>query len=214
MDDAKVNMYFAVHGEQKITLHGPIPTSGTFYSTAVLKSVYDKGDNGAVLNFEVSGTDEKGRPLFDNKFVCVDRSAGNFGGDRGPKFERLDPPEGREPDFKVAYATAPDQGALYRLSGDFNPLHIEPEFAAKGGFDRPILHGLCTYGFTGRAILHTVCGSDPCRLKSFSARFMGVVFPGDTLTIQGWKVDDGRYIVQTTTQDGRVVLGSSLAEIA
>ena len=114
----------------------------------------------------------------------------------------------------MEYAVPLDQAALYRLSGDFNPLHVEPEFAKMGGFDRPILHGLCTFGYTGRAILHSVCESDPARFNSLSCRFTGVVFPGDTLTIEGWKVDQGRYIIQTMTQDGRVVLGNAVAEVA
>ena len=135
--------------------------------------------------------DENGDLLFENKAVVVDRSAGNFGGDRGPKSEIVVPPERREPDFQVEYTTTKDQCALYRLSGDKNPLHIDPEFAGKGGFDRPILQGLCSFGFSGRAILHSVCGSDPARFKSFSVRFMNVVYPGDTLITEGWKTDTG-----------------------
>jgi len=214
MMDSKLNLFALLHGEQKIVLHNPIPASGTIHSTGVWSSVYDKGDKGAVMNLDFETRDDKGALLFENRTVLVDRSAGNFGGDRGPKAEVLAPPEGKAPDFRVEEVTSRDQAALYRLSGDKNPLHIEPEFAKLGGFDRPILHGLCTYGFTGRAILHSVCGSDPARFKSFSARFMGVVFPGDTLTIEGWQAEKGKYLVQTKTQDGRVVLGSALAEVA
>ena len=124
------------------------------------------------------------------------------------------PPEGQEPDFLVEHTIPPNQAALYRLSGDKNPLHIDPGFARKAGFDRPILHGLCAYGYAGRAILHNACGSNPARLRSFSVRFTNVVYPGDTLTTRGWKVDGGEsLIVQTTNQDGKVVLGNALAEI-
>src|SRR5258708_32216903 len=109
------------------------------------------------------------------------RGEGGFGGDRGPAsaWER---PE-REPDDRVEYATRPEQALLYRLSGDRNPLHSDPKFAAGGGFDRPILHGLCTYGFTGRALLHALCGSDPARFGTMQARCSRPVVPGDTLVV-------------------------------
>jgi len=211
---ANLNLFTVLHGEQKIILHKPIPPKGTLISTAVCTSMYDKGDKGAVLNLDIESRDADGNLLFENKSVIFDRSGGNFGGDRGPKTEKISPPEGKSPDFSVAYETSPNQALLYRLSGDKNPLHIDPEFAKMGGFDTPILHGLCTYGFAGRAILHSVCGSDPKKLKSFAVRFMGVVFPGETLITEGWKVENGKYIVQTRTQDGRVVLGNGVAEVA
>jgi acyl dehydratase len=209
-----INLVTLLHGAQKIILHGPIPTSGTVRTTMCVDSIYDKGDKGAIINLTMETTDEAGAPLFDNKVVLVDRSGGNFGGDRGPKTAPIIPPEGQDPEFSVAYTVPPDQAALYRLSGDKNPLHIDPAFAQKAKFDRPILHGLCSFGYAGRAVLHSVCGSDPARLKSFSMRFMSVVFPGDTLTTQGWKTDeDGTYVIQTTNQDGRVVLGNATAEV-
>lgn len=208
------NMPSVLHGEQKIELHNPIPTSGTLVTSAVLTSVYDKGDNGALTNWEFESRDEDGQLIFVNKASIMDRSAGNFGGDRGPKAERFDPPEGKDPDFRVEYVTSLDQAALYRLSGDKNPLHIEPEFAKLGGLPRPILHGLCTYGFAGRAVLHSVCGSDPARLKSLAVRFLGPVFPGDTLITEGWKIDQGKYVIRTTAQDGRAILGNAVAEVA
>lgn len=214
MINAKLNLPTVLHGEQKIVLHNQIPTSGTISTSGVCQSIYDKGDKGATLNVETESKDEKGRLLFENHMVIIDRSAGNFGGERGPKTEKIDPPEGKAPDFHVEYSTSPDQAALYRLSGDKNPLHIDPEFAKLGRLDRPILHGLCTFGFAGRAILHSVCGGDPARLKSFAARFTGVVFPGDILITEGWKVDGGAYIIQTRTQEGRVVLGNAKAEVA
>ncbi len=212
--EANLNLFTVLHGEQKIILHKPIPVKGKLLSTAICTSMYDKGDKGAVLNMEIQTRDDAGELIFENKSVIFDRSGGNFGGERGPKGEKILPPEGQDPDFSVSYDTSPDQAALYRLSGDKNPLHIDPEFAKMGGFDTPILHGLCTYGLAGRAILASVCDNDPARMKSFAVRFTGVVFPGETLITEGWKAEEGKYIIQTKTQDGRIVLSNGLAEVA
>ncbi|OGR25647.1 MAG: hypothetical protein A2277_12105 [Desulfobacterales bacterium RIFOXYA12_FULL_46_15] len=208
------NLFTMLHGEHKILVHKPIPVSGTLNTQAFYDSAYDKGDKGAVVNITFETRDEQGELLFENKAVLVDRSAGNFGWDRGPKSLPVVPPEGKEPDFSVEYAIPINQAALYRLSGDKNPLHIDPGFAKKGGFDRPILQGLCSFGYAGRAILHSICGSDPSRLKSFSARFMNVVFAGDTLITEGWKAAGDSYIVRTINQHGRIILGSAIAELA
>ena len=209
----KLNLLAVLHGEHTIMLHRPIPTSGTIHTTTKWDSVYDKGDKGAILNISFETRDVNGALLFENKAVIVDRSAGNFGGDRGPKSEIITPPEGKTPDFRFEYATTTEQAALYRLSGDRNPIHIDPGFAKKGGFHGPILHGLCTFGFAGRAILYGACDGDTSRFKSFSARFLNVVFPGDTLITEGWNVDRGRYIIQTSTPDGSIVLGNAAAEV-
>ena len=130
---------------------------------------------------------------------------GGWGGDRGPAATGGEPPD-REPDHRVSYRTRPDQALLYRLNGDRNPLHSDPSFAAMAGFDRPILHGLCTYGFSGRALLHTLCGSDPARFKSMDGRFASPVFPGEELTIEMWVVGEGQCTFRTLGEDGRVVL--------
>jgi acyl dehydratase len=114
-------------------------------------------------------------------------------------------PPAREADHQVTYKTLPEQALLYRLSGDRNPLHSDPEFARAAGFPRPILHGLCTYGFTGRALLHTLCGSDPARFKSMEGRFSKPVFPGEALTIAMW-IDGGVCLFQTKNERGEVML--------
>lgn len=108
----------------------------------------------------------------------------------------------------VSYATRPDQALIYRLSGDRNPLHSDPKFAALGGFDRPILHGLCTYGFTGRALLHARCESDPSRFGSMEGRFSSPVMPGETLTVEMWDEGDGTTLFRTKGDDARIVLGA------
>ena len=117
----------------------------------------------------------------------------------------------------VSYATRTDQALLYRLSGDRNPLHSDPTFAKRAGFDRPILHGLCTYGFTGRALLHAVCGSDPARFGAMRARFSKPTMPGDTLTVSVWDVGDrvpGAYRFRTETQRGETVIDAGLFSTA
>jgi len=208
-----MNMFHVLHGEQKVEHHAPIPTKGTLYLSSGLDAIYDKGDAGAVAYSSMEVRDESGTLLYISRAVIFDRSAGNFGGDRGSRPEKVAPPEGKAPDFRVEYATSPDQAALYRLSGDKNPLHIEPEYARMGGLDRPILHGLCTFGFAGRAVLHSLCGGDPAKFNSFSVRFTGVVFPGETLITEGWETGPGTYAVQTRAGDGRVVLGNAKAEV-
>jgi acyl dehydratase len=114
----------------------------------------------------------------------------------------------------VTYQTSPDQAFVYRLSGDRNPLHVDPKFAAIGGFDRPILHGLCTYGFTGRALLHTLAGSDPARFQHIEGRFSSPVLPGDALTISMWRTGDGEAVFQTAQQDGTVVIDQGLVRFS
>ena len=121
------------------------------------------------------------------------------------------PPE-RPPDHEVTYQTSPDQAFVYRLNGDRNPLHTDPSFAAAGGFDRPILHGLCSYGFTGRALLHALCGSDPARFHHIEARFASPVMPGEALTVRAWETGDGEAVFTTSVGD-RVVIDQGLAPL-
>ena len=206
------NMAMVVHGEQTIRLHRAIPASGTFTTVAEVKGIYDKG-KGALAVVEAKTTDDKGAPVFDNVFSIFVRGAGGFGGDRGPETIAIDPPADRAPAFTITERTSPEQAAIYRLSGDLNPLHIAPSFAAAVGFPKPILHGLCTYGFAGRAVVQGACGGDPARLRSFAARFSAPVFPGDELTTSGWDAGGGRWIVRTANQDGKVVLSNAVADV-
>ena len=206
------NMAMVVHGEQTIRLHRPIAPSGTLSTVAVVTGIYDKG-KGAVAVVEAKTVDEKQQPVFDNVFSIFVRGAGGFGGERGPETVVIEPPD-RTPDFTITERTSPEQAALYRLSGDLNPLHISPQMAKAVGFDRPILHGLCTYGFAGRAVVHAVCGGDTSKLRSFSARFSAPVMPGDELTTSGWLHTDGSYLIRVTTGDGKTVLSNARAELA
>ena len=194
-----------VHGEEAITLHGPIPVAGEVETVGEITGIYDKGKGAVVEVTSVSTDTATGLPLFTVVMSAFIRGEGGWGGDRGPSGPRNVAPE-RAPDHEVTYATRPDQALLYRLSGDRNPLHSDPAFAAFGGFDRPILHGLCTYGFTGRALLHTLCGSDPARFTSMEGRFSSPVFPGEALTVKMWTTGDGEAIFQTAGADGRTVL--------
>lgn len=206
-----VNPMMILHGEQKIILHRSIAPQGKLSTVSEVKGIYDKG-KGALVVVEARTTDANGEPVFDNVFSIFARGEGGFGGERGPEAQKADPPD-RAPDFEVVEATSREQALLYRLSGDVNPLHADPMFSKMGGFDRPILHGLCTFGHAGRAILRGACGGAASKLKSFGARFSGVVFPGDTLTTRGWKNSDGSYVVTTATQESKVVLSNAIAEV-
>ncbi len=192
-----------VHGEQSIEMHGPIPPDGAVTTTSTVAGIYDKG-SGALVVIESESVDAgSGSPCFSTRSALFIRGEGGFGGDRGPS-SSVAAPQG-EPDEVVSYTTRPDQALLYRLSGDRNPLHSDPVFAKRAGFDRPILHGLCTYGFTGRALLHTLCGSDPARFGSMHARFSRPTFPGDTLTVSMW-VDGDEAAFRTENQRGETVI--------
>jgi acyl dehydratase len=199
------NPAMLVHGEQAITLHGPIPTEGEVETVGTITGIYDK-EKGAVIEMTSTSTDTRtGNPLFTTVMSAFIRGEGGFGGERGPSGPKNVAPD-RSPDHTVSYATRSDQALLYRLSGDRNPLHSDPAFAAFGGFDRPILHGLCTYGFTGRGLLHLLCGSDPSRFTSMEGRFSSPVLPGEALTVNAWVTSDGEAVFQTLGSDGRVVL--------
>jgi acyl dehydratase len=191
-----------VHGEQAITLHQPIPVEGTATIKGRVAAMYDKG-KAAVVVLESEAVDPSGAPLWTNTMSAFIRGEGGWGGDRGPSGPRNVPPE-RDPDHVVSYTTRQDQALLYRLNGDRNPLHSDPKFAARGGFPKPILHGLCTYGFTGRALLHAVCGSDPTRFKAIEGRFSHPVLPGDTLDVKIW-VDGNEAVFQTWAGENMVI---------
>jgi acyl dehydratase len=199
-----------LHGEQSIRLSKPISPQGRIMQVGEVLNIYDKG-KGAVYRIRINGWTEDGKDLYEAEWSIFYVGAGGFGGDPGPKAEKIAPPEGIAPDFSISEPVAANQAAIYRLSGDYNPLHLDPQAAERGGFDRPILHGLCTYGFATRAIVNQLLDGEVSRLKEFGARFSDVVYPGDTLTTEGWKTADG-YIIQARTDrsivlsNGRVVI--------
>jgi len=200
------NPALLVHGQQSVTLHRPIPVEGSATLQSEVTGMYDKGKAAVVVTTTTATLDDE--PLYTNTASVFIRGEGGWGGDRGPSGPRNEPPE-REPDRRVTYETSPNQALLYRLSGDRNPLHSDPAFAAMGGFDRPILHGLCTYGFTGRALLHTFCASDPARFHHIEGRFTSPVMPGEALTVNMWEAGDGE-VVFTTVAGDRLVIDQGL----
>jgi acyl dehydratase len=199
------NPAMLVHGEEGITLHREIPVEGELEAVSEITGIYDKGKGAVVVTESKATLVDTGEPLFDTRMSAYIRGEGGFGGDRGPSGNPNEAPE-RDPDHSVELHTRTDQALIYRLSGDRNPLHNDPSFAAMGGFDRPILHGLCTYGFTGRGLLHALCGSDPARFKGMDARFSSPVMPGEALTVKAWEMGDGTAVFQTCGEDGRVVI--------
>lgn len=203
-DIGTFNPAMVVDGGRTVIAHREIPVAGTIRSHSRVIGVYDKG-SGAVVVTETEAVDASSdEALFDLRTQIFIRGEGGFGGDRGPSGPKNVAPD-RSPDHQVTYPTREDQALLYRLSGDRNPLHSDPSFAALAGFPKPILHGLCTYGFTGRALLHELCGSDPARFKSMEGRFSKPVLPGDALTVKMW-VEGDEAVFTTETQGGAVVL--------
>lgn len=204
-----------VHGEQGIRLHRPIPVSGEISLTDEITGIYDKGKGAVIASKGVATLAADGKPLFETTSSVFIVGEGGFGGDRGPADKPNEAP-GRAPDLSVTYQTRPDQALLYRLSGDRNPLHSDKTFSDVGGFPKPILHGLCTYGFTGRALLSSLCGNDPARFKAMEGRFSSPVLPGEALTIKIWTGEGAgkTAIFQTVGGDGRVVINNGGFEYA
>jgi acyl dehydratase len=202
------NPAMLVHGQQAVTLHKPIPVKGEATVTGKLVAMYDKGKAAVVVTETNAVDDSDDQPLYTLRSSAFIRGEGGWDGDRGPSGSQNVPPE-RAPDHQVTFQTSPDQAFVYRLNGDRNPLHTDPSFAAMGGFDRPILHGLCSYGFTGRALLQTFCGNDSARFQHIEARFASPVLPGEALTISMWDLGGGEAVFTTSVGD-RVVIDQGL----
>jgi acyl dehydratase len=206
------NPAMVVHAGSSVELPAPLPAAGTVETTGRIAAIWDKG-SGALVVLETEGRNQGSDDLmFKTTFSTFIRGEGGFGGDRGPPSSAQVPPE-RAPDHVINYQTSPDQALLYRLSGDRNPLHSDPEFARKAGFDDPILHGLCTFGVTGRALLASLCHSDPARFGRMEGRFSSPVVPGDELTVEIW-VDGATALFRTSTQRGEVAIDQGTCEFS
>lgn len=201
VDGIDINLAQVLHGEHTLTIHAPIPTSGAVRQQGRIVGIYDKGKGALIVTEVVSVLEKTGEPLFTNRAGVYVRGEGGFDGDRGPSMESQAPE--RDPDLVVESPTLPQQALLYRMaSGDKNPLHSDPVFAAGAGFERPILHGLCTYGVVAKAVIQAAMGSEPERVASLSARFTGHVFPGETLVTSVWEEGD-RFVTATATTERR-----------
>ena len=213
------NFGMLLHGSQEIRLHKPLPPAGSLSVVGEVADIQDKGEgkNGIIM-LRGKGTDPAtGELVVETLSTAVIRGAGGFGGQPGQRPAAPEFPD-REPDARIAMPTREDQALLYRLSGDRNPLHSDPWFARElAGFEKPILHGLCTYGFAGRALLRELAGDDASKLTAVAARFSAPVFPEETLTTSIWRTEAGRAIYRTEASgpDGvnaRVVLDDGVAE--
>jgi len=211
MRTVDMRLEMLLHGEQSIELFRALPSEASVEVSGRITEVWDKG-KAAVLGVESVGRDADG-DLFRTHATLFVRGAGGFGGERGPSGGDSAAPD-RAPDIVASFQTRPEQGAIYRLSGDRNPIHIDPAFARMGGFDAPFMHGLCTYGIVGRAILRELCADDPGAFHSFQGRFADRVLYGDTIVTKIWRTSDGEAIVQGETADGRIVLSQARATFA
>ena len=194
----EIELSRVLHASEAVRMPAPLPPNGSARSVTRITDIWDKGKAAVILN-ETTVTDPAGNLLWTVKRSIFARGEGDFGGERGPSTS-VPAPE-RTPDFEIDVPVLPQQALLYRLCGDRNPLHSDPEFASAAGFPRPILHGLCTYGMVCKALTDTVLEADANRVGSYGARFAGVVFPGETLKASVWK-DGGRY-VGVVTAPGR-----------
>jgi acyl dehydratase len=212
LDAVGGNLLGVVHGGQRIRLHKPFAPNGTLTTVGKVAGIYDlKRMAQAVFTSETR--DAKGELVCETEYVILYRMDGGFGGQAPPPSEKVRPPE-RDPDFVVEEATSEEQALLYRLNGDLNPLHADPDIGQAAGFGKPILHGLCTYGYAGRAVLQQACGGDPARLKALAGQFRKPVWPGETILTEGWKEGD-RVILRASTKErpGEHVFSNAYAEV-
>ena len=190
------NFAMLLHGEQDITLHKPIPPEATVTNTGRVAELWDKG-KACLCVLEVE-TKHEGEKLFTNRFGLFLRGEGGFGGEPGPKAGNEAPD--RKPDGVIESTTLPQQALIYRLSGDKNPLHADPDFAKMAGFETPIIHGLCSYGVVCKAVVDEVLGGDTDRVARYQARFRGVGYPGETYLTSYWK-EGNKVLIQAKSKE-------------
>jgi acyl dehydratase len=206
-----IDLSKVLHGTQSITVHSALPASGQAMAQSRIADVWDKG-KAAVIIQEATVTTPSGDPLWTTRSGIFARGEGGFGGSRGPS-ERLPAPTGA-PVLEIEVPTLPQQALLYRLCGDRNPLHADPAFAAMAGFDRPILHGLCTYGVVCKALVDGLLDGDVTKVETFSTRFAGILFPGESLLIRAWQTETGYQATATApTRDNAPVLDETVLTV-
>ena len=210
----EIDLAQVVHGSQSISVAGPVPTAGSATVTTRISEVWDKG-KAAVIWQEGVAVSPTGEELWTTRASIFVRGEGGWGGDRGSA-EPVALPD-RAPDTDTTYDVWPQQALLYRLCGDRNPLHADPEFAKAAGFPAPILHGLCSYGIALRTLTEQLLDGDATRVGGFGVKFSGVVFPGETIRVRGWRQDDrilGAATVAGGQRDGAPVLGDVVLTLA
>jgi 3-hydroxyacyl-CoA dehydrogenase/3a,7a,12a-trihydroxy-5b-cholest-24-enoyl-CoA hydratase len=201
-----------LHGEQYTEITAPLPRSARLVHEFRLKAAYDKNPH-AVVVLGISTRIAGGEQIAYNEISAFVRDAGGWGGDRGPT-GALHVPPAREPDVVIEERTAANQALLYRLSGDWNPLHADPATARQAGYSKPILHGLCTYGYVGRHVLMAFCGNDPRHFKSIKVRFAEPLFPGETLVTSLWQESPTHVVFEVRSKErDKVVIKSAAAEV-
>jgi acyl dehydratase len=204
------NFAMLLHGEQEVILHKPLPPAQKLKTSGHIPEIYDKG-KAALVILESTARDELGEKLFTNRFSLFIRGEGGFGGDSGPKAGNVAPE--RKPDGVVTRTTLPQQALIYRLSGDKNPLHCDPDFAKMAGFDRPIIHGLCSYGIACKAIVDEVLGGDVSQVARYQARFAGVAFPGETYQVSYWKQGKQILLEAKSVERNAPIISNAVVEL-
>ena len=208
-----INFIMVVHGEQRLSITNALPVSGDFIANAKVIGCYDKGPaRGAIIEVETTVKNKK-----NNEEICklvsttFARGDGGFGGPDSPKKE-IFIPDG-EPDYVSEVSTKPDQALIFRLSGDYNPLHSDPNFAKAAGFEKPILHGMCTYGIACRSLVNEICENDASKVKRFDCRFSSPVYPGETIITEMWKKDKMIYFNSKVKERDKLVLKNGVSVI-
>ena len=208
-----INFIMVVHGEQRLSITNALPVSGDFIANAKVIGCYDKGPaRGAIIEVETTVKNKK-----NNEEICklvsttFARGDGGFGGPDSPKKE-IFIPDG-DPDYVSEVSTKPDQALIFRLSGDYNPLHSDPNFAKAAGFEKPILHGMCTYGIACRSLVNEICENDASKLKRFDCRFSSPVYPGETIITEMWKKDKMIYFNSKVKERDKLVLKNGVSVI-
>ena len=204
------NPAMLLHGEQETILHKPLPTEATFTTEGRVAEIFDKG-KAALVIVENTSKDESGEPLFTIRMSLFLRGEGGFGGPSGPPPRHVKPE--REPDGVIESPTLAQQALLYRLNGDKNPLHADPEFAKMGGFDTPIIHGLCSYGIACKAIVDHVLDGDTAAVTGYAARFAGVAFPGETYRTAYWKEGNDILLEVTSKERDAVIISNAAVSV-